>query len=161
MSKREFGSQVWIVRCFYLTRPKAILRRKLLQIIALIVPILGIPTGGRPSRAKVIRAIEMPFSYIGRFNAAIVQPLTDCVNCLSERKAICPSAVAMRITSCKKGRARRRAHWLTSIGARETHTSRGDAVKIGRFESRLPIAVQHIPAHGVGDENDSVPMSAR
>jgi len=62
------------------------------KIAAHVVPVVGIPAVGAYAVAEVVASVKMPFADVGGVEAAVVQALTDGVNIVAERHAVCPRA---------------------------------------------------------------------
>ena len=137
----------------------AVLRGEFVQVIALIVPAGWIPTGSGAAGAEIVRAIQVPLADVGGANAVVMQTLADRVHGLTQRQAIGPGAIRVRISAGEDRRASRRADRLASIGSVEADAACGDSIQVWSLKTGLAIAVQHVGPHGIGHQQHGLARS--
>ena len=139
-----------------LARYVALLAGQLVQIVAHIVPVIGIPAVRAHALAEVIAAVQVPLAYVGARYALAAQPLAQRAHVCAQRHAVAPAAVGVRVHSCKQRRARRTAYRLAGICTLKAHALLRQGIDIGRDHALKAVAADHVPAGRIGHNPDKL-----
>ncbi len=126
-----------------------------LQVVSHIVPIFRVPAIGTFPQTEIISSVQMIFSDICSMDSFLGKPLPNGPRIIGKAGAVCPAAHGMRVLAGKNASAGRLAYRLCRIRPVISDPFPRQPVQIGRSQPGIPVAPKHIPALGVGhDEND-------
>ncbi len=66
----------------------ALLGREFVQVIAHVVPVIGIPAVRASAKPEVVASVQMPFSDVGAVDAVVAQPASDILDIVGQSHAV-------------------------------------------------------------------------
>ena len=145
----EFLPDVVFFHALCLAGQVTLLRGQFIQVIAHIIPVIRIPAVSAAAKAKVVAAVQMPFTDIGCVDSVVREAASYVLHIVGEAHAVGPPCAGMGIASCKDGGAGRLAHGLGGVGLVKADAFPCQPVQVGGAHVPCPVAAQHIGALGI------------